>query len=386
MSKIKNKILVSSAGSGKTTGIVGKVKGNSDKSILVTTYTNKNVDEIISKFLEDKDFDFIPKNISIMSLYGFLLSHAVKPHQSTFFDSEKGRINSIDFKSKRPYTIPKNIRSYYLNKNNDIYVNYLTEFICGANKKSSGKIIERLEKIYDLIIVDEIQDIGGKYDLDFFKLLLKSKIEILLVGDHRQSILNTNTSSKGKKSETGSGIINRFEEWEKEGLCKLEYKNISHRCCQEVCNFSDKLFPDVEKTLSKRKENENEHQGIFIIEKNKESVLAYYAEYKKDKKNNEYKLLILRFDKNSDTLGLKALNIGLAKGQTCDRVILFFPEKDLRKFLETGISDFRLKTKSLLYVALTRARFSVLLVLDVDCISCDEVKRIRGAYDLRLFY
>lgn len=379
MSKNKNKIIVASAGSGKTTGIIQKVKKNLDKNILITTYTNGNIGEIYTKFFEDIDLEYIPENIEILTLFNFLLSHGVKPYQSELIDIEKGRVKSIDFESTRPLKISKTKkRAYYLNKNNDIYVNYVTEFVCENNKKSGGKIIKRLEKIYDLIIVDEIQDIKGKYDLEFFELLLRSKIEILLVGDYRQAILNTNTSSKGKKDEKGSGIIKRFSKWEKDELCELTYENISYRCCQKICDFADKLFPDVPKTKSQRKDV-SKHQGIFVTKEDEKSILEYLHNYEDDD------IKIIRYNKNHNPFKLKGLNVGNAKGQTWNRTIIFFPQKDLNRFLESGIPNFPPKTKSQLYVALTRARYSVLLVADSEDIIFDEIERIKSPHNLKLF-
>jgi len=372
---LKNKIIVASAGSGKTTGIIEKVAENLGKSILITTYTNNNVYEIYSKFHKHEKFGFIPEKVDIISLNTFFLRHGVKPFQDKILNTDLGRVKSIDYDSEESYFKNKKNRKYYLNKNNDIFNNKVTEFICDCNIKSDGLIIDRLEKIYDIIIIDEIQDINGKYDFEFIELLLSSNIEILLVGDHRQSLLNTNTTAKAVRKEKGIKIIEKFKKWEEEGLCVIKYKNISYRCCKKICAFADLLFPEIQKTISKRADK-NEHEGVFIIKNDEEAIKKYYFKYKKRGDN----IKVLRTTKKEQAYSLDPLNIGLAKGKEYDRVIIFFT-KDLKKYLTEQNFNFVDGTKCNFYVAITRAKYSVLLVSDADHCRFKEIQRLKTGLD-----
>jgi hypothetical protein len=65
----------------------------------------------------------------------------------------------------------------------------------------------------------------------------------------------------------------------------------------------------------------------------------------------------LRYNKNTDTLGLNARNIGVSKGMTFERVLLF-PTKRILKYTETGERE-NAGDIYKFYIAITRAKYSV---------------------------
>ena len=74
-----------------------------------------------------------------------------------------------------------------------------------------------------------------------------------------------------------------------------------------------------------------------------------------------HKPLVLRHNVLSDAMNLQAINIGVSKGRTYDRVLIF-PTLPMKKYLESGgISAAGDLAK--LYVAVTRARYSVAFVV-----------------------
>ena len=70
---------------------------------------------------------------------------------------------------------------------------------------------------------------------------------------------------------------------------------------------------------------------------------------------------MLRWNKRADTFGLPAMNIGVSKGSTFDRVLIV-PTNPIRKYLADG-DHTALRSREMLYVAVTRARHSVAFVL-----------------------
>ena len=62
-----------------------------------------------------------------------------------------------------------------------------------------------------------------------------------------------------------------------------------------------------------------------------------------------------------DTLGLPAMNIGIVKGSTFERVVIF-PTRPMKQYLSDGDPS-KLKAPESLYVAVTRARYSVAFVV-----------------------
>ena len=98
-------------------------------------------------------------------------------------------------------------------------------------------------------------------------------------------------------------------------------------------------------------ENSTGHDGLFPITRSE--VLNYYETYKP---------IVLRYDRNTDSLGLPAKNFGIAKGSTYDRVLIF-PTQSWRRYFKDG-DQTRVTSREKFYVALTRARFSVAYVTD----------------------
>lgn len=95
---------------------------------------------------------------------------------------------------------------------------------------------------------------------------------------------------------------------------------------------------------------ETEHDGVFFI--SPADVPDYVAQHNP---------VVLRPNKDQDTLGLGATNIGVSKGSTYDRVLIF-PTASIKRYL-TQRDATELKEPEKLYVAVTRARFSAAFVV-----------------------
>ncbi len=336
-----NKVIVACAGSGKTTFIVGEALKVKNSNVLITTYTNENIDQINKSIIEQNGF--IPQNIQVVSWFTFLLRDGVRPYQNCMTVSP--RVESIFFQN----TLNRfHKKDDYLTKNNYIYSQKLSEFVFECDKKSGGLVIKRLGKIYSHIFIDELQDFTG-YDLNFFEELFKSSITITAVGDPRQSTFATNNSSKNLKYK-GSNIYEWLQDQEKKGNVSIEERTECHRCNQIICDYADLLYPLLPKTTSKNIITTN-HDGVFLIQKHE---LDDYVK--------QHTPVILRYNKRSKTFGYTALNIGLSKGRTYDRVLVF-PTKTMLEFIRTK-DHTKAGDISKLYVAITRARYSVTFVID----------------------
>jgi DNA helicase-2/ATP-dependent DNA helicase PcrA len=73
-------------------------------------------------------------------------------------------------------------------------------------------------------------------------------------------------------------------------------------------------------------------------------------------------VIALRYDRTKDTLGITAMNIGKAKGRTFDRVVIF-GSVPMTQYALGELKLDELKTRSKLYVAVTRARLSAMIVI-----------------------
>ncbi len=338
-----NVAILAAAGSRKTEEIVNSALAVTDGQVLITTYTNENQKQIVRRI--QQKVGFVPPFITVMGWFSFLIAQCAKPYQRAL-TNEPLLINGLNFKGRRNRFTKKSNPRFFLDSNADLYRDSVSDFVVTLDKKVAGAVIGRLERIYTHIFVDEVQDLVG-YDLDVVDLLMPSNINLLLVGDPRQHTLATNIGPRNKKYR-GVGLADWFEE--RSAVCTLETRNHNYRCNQAICDFADAIFPNMPATTSVDVPATG-HDGIFKIPRSE--IAQYCSEY--------HPVTVLRHDKNFKTEGLSAMNIGVAKGGTFDRVVLF-PTAPMLKYLEDG-DPTKLKAPERLYVAVTRARFSVAFVV-----------------------
>ncbi len=121
------------------------------------------------------------------------------------------------------------------------------------------------------------------------------------------------------------------------------------RCNQAICDFASGLFPDLPR-LKAAQDATTGHDGVFTIRPL--DVQEYYEQHRP---------VVLRDRKDKDTFGLPAMNIGVSKGSTFDRVLIL-PTSPMLQYLN-HCDPSRLKSPERLYVAVTRARHSVAFVV-----------------------
>jgi DNA helicase-2/ATP-dependent DNA helicase PcrA len=346
---LNNTVVISAAGSRKTTYIVEEALAYKHKKVLILTYTIDNLEQIKQYFIDRNGV--IPSNVRVQSWYTFMLQECARPYQNALYD--KKRIETICFvQGKSAQYIKKtDTDRYYFAKTDKIYTDKISDFACQCDEKSGGLVIKRLEKIYDYIFIDEVQDLAG-YDFEFLELLFNSTMEVTVVGDNRQATYVTNYSPKNAQFK-GKNIIELFKLWEKKGLCTIQERNECYRCNQTICDFADALYPDMPKTISKQ-ETVTGHEGLFIVRK---KDVALYIETHKPR--------LLRYMVSKETVHLNALNFGLSKGQSFDRVLIF-TTKPIKEYLIDGDLT-KIGDKSKFYVAVTRARYSVAFIHDEQC-------------------
>ncbi|HEY8587488.1 MAG TPA: UvrD-helicase domain-containing protein [Rhodanobacter sp.] len=338
-----NCAILAAAGSRKTEHIVETALAVTSGRVLITTYTNENQNQIVRRMQEK--VGTIPANITVMGWFSFLIAHCIKPYQRARF-GKAFLVQGLNFKGKHHKFAKKADRHYFLDNNSDIFRDGVSDLAVALNEATDGAVIRRLEKIYTNIMIDEVQDMAG-YDLELLDLLMKSQIALTMVGDPRQHTFSTNDSRKGKKHQ-GTGLLGWFKE--RARLCALHERTVSYRCNQMICDFADELYPNMPKTTSSGVAVTG-HDGIFYVPESR--VSEYLGRFKL--------VTLLRHDKRAKTLGLAAINFGVAKGSTFDRVLIF-PTEPMLAYLNDRDPS-KLKAPEKFYVAVTRARFSVAFVI-----------------------
>jgi DNA helicase II / ATP-dependent DNA helicase PcrA len=363
----ENRLIIAAAGSGKTTYLVNEAL-KQDGRVLILTYTLSNED-VIKKRLFQKA-GCTPKNITIQTWFSFLLQHGVKPYQGSINDSLfdhhiRGMVlvNQASglryMNGTRPvYWSESDFNRHYFTGDFKIYSDKISKFVFKCNSRSNDAVIDRLTRIYDHIFIDETQDLAG-HDLELLKLLFKSSISVLLVGDPRQVTYLTHLERKYAKYQNGK--IREFigNELGSRIACAVDETALgaSHRCSQPICKYSSQLYPNLPETVSCSccRQSAINHQGVFLV---KPSHLNEYVRI--------FTVTQLRWDRKTNVLSdMAVMNFGEAKGETFDRVLIY-PTKDMAKWVGDASTQLSDGARAKFYVALTRARYSAAIVTDYD--------------------
>lgn len=342
-SRTSHSAILAAAGSRKTERIIDAALSMPDRRVLITTYTTSNQDQIVSRL--EKKAGCVPRHIAVMGWFSFLIDQCARPYQRAL-TNEVFAINGMNFKGARGRYTKKAHLSYFVDRNGDLYRDGVSDFVVTLNARTGGAVIRRLENIFTDVFIDEVQDLVG-YDLDFLDLLMASRVRLHLVGDHRQHTFSTNLGPRHRRYR-GIGLLEWFQE--RRGVCALEQVTECYRCCQLICDFADRIYPNLPATTSVGVA-QNSHQGVFQV--CSDDVHHYVADFPS--------VTVLRYDKNTNTMKLAAINIGVVKGSTFERVMVF-PTKPMLTFLIDGDPE-KLTSREKLYVAVTRAQFSVAFVV-----------------------
>lgn len=345
-----NHLTLAVAGSGKTQSIVDAcVAADAAERILVLTYTAANQQELRGRLATSAGDR---QNIDVRGWFSFLINDFARPYLPYAYDGE--RVRGFDFKSEPQQGTSNDQWRRYFNKHGEARRVHLSQLAHRVNDAASGKPVARLERIYDRVFIDEVQDLCG-WDLEILRLLMASSVPLEMVGDVRQAILLTNGRELKNKKYQYMKIWDWFRAEHKAKRLEITQMNESRRCRPEIVALADSLFYDdlgFDSTVSLNTTT-SLHDGIFFVRS--KDVGAYVAAHRP---------LFLRrvvtsgkvFDKFSP------MNIGVSKGLGRDHVLIV-PTNEVKKLLQRG-TPLEKQSAAYLYVAITRARQSVAFIMD----------------------
>ncbi|WP_367111140.1 DNA helicase UvrD [uncultured Psychrobacter sp.] len=320
------RVVLAVAGSGKTTSIINSLQN--DSRALIITYTINNVENIKNRII--KKFGLIPNGIKIYGYFSFLYTFCYKPILHVELNS-KGLIWQ-----KPPIRTKITDSSHYFTKNNYIYANRLAKLIINF---SLTKTISRIEKYFDYLYVDEIQDFGGN-DFNLLVGLAKAKINQLLVGDFYQHTFDTS-----RDGNTNAKLHEDYDKYiEKLGnaghIVDKSTLSASHRCSHTVCLF----------ITNKLKISINSHRS--------DSTLIEFISCEKEALNlfRDDKVVKL-FYQSSNKYSCYGDNWGAVKGlDDFLDVCVVLNDTTLKHYTANTLHELPSKTINKLYVACSRAR------------------------------
>lgn len=367
-----NVLCTAGAGAGKTHKIITEsideiVRGG---KVLVVTYTTNNQQELRARFIQQ--YGRSSDRFIVKGLYSFYLEDMIRPYQRAVFEQ---RITGIFFNNRNPHRNPKTQRmlqdrqeklddnslnsKHYLTTCGAAHTGFLAKLAARIAVKTKHAPAIRLREIYTRVYFDEVQDLVG-WDYSVLKSVSKKmKSAITCVGDFRQTVYETTFGQKAPKSAD-----QKIAEFQRMKFVEKPLA-LNRRCIQPICDIADSVhrgpYDKTTSAVDQVPEEFSHHLGGFIVKQSE--IAAYIA---------EFDLMVLRWSVTSGNkfvpANARCQNFGSSKGLSYDRVLILpvprqigFVLGDVEPFPE-GSDDAQNK----MYVAITRARYSIGFVLPDD--------------------
>lgn len=353
--ELKDMLVIAGAGSGKTTVLIERIKyiksKYNDINILAVTFTKKAQIQMKQRLKDDSvdilTFDalfyqYIEKNKELFLVEespfnsNEVLKYYLYEANSGFSFKPKGYNKFINFKESN------NLMDYQ-----DLTINYL-------------KLLNKnLVKKYDLVLIDEFQDINLPQLNVIYKLKESGSI-IFAVGDPDQSIYGFRGS-----------FPNVIEYFYHDTLINVYYLTNNYRSCLNILklannqiSFNQRLF---KKDLNPTKTTKGSVEIIKI--KNNDNL---YETIKKDFESNDYSTYAILYRTHEvgyqikqkvlfDGLEIDCLTVHQAKGLEYDCVYLIGVEEAIFPSFNQKFKQGYEEERRLFYVAITRAKEKLIM-------------------------
>lgn len=359
------------AGSGKTTHLVemgrdrllelAGIQGHHGKLAYVTFTTNNN-DNLQNKLYKSIGFS---DSIVVLGWYQFLLQTFIQPYKRDIIEELYNTHVSVSFanpptfkdsKGKNRPTYKKgDFKKKFLDKENNIYKDYIAEFASECIIRNKVSLQKYLPSIFDTIYIDEAQDLCG-YDFEILKFLLQeTNVPVVVAGDAKQTTYTTANVKKNKKFTFDSYLAEKVNRPNKEHIIiDRETLIYTHRCISSISTLASKIYPETptitcscDKCEKTRKQYIHRLRGIYFVKK--KDIQDFL---------DETGAVILRWNKRDNaTKGMADIyNMGEVKGLEFDSVLIS-PTASMLDILQgrgNVESDIVLAK---LYVAVTRPRY-----------------------------
>lgn len=330
------RVIQAVAGSGKTTYVVESI--DSARANLVLTYTENNYRNLRNRIV--RQFGGIPDRTRIYTYFSFLYTFCLRP-----LCGDKYGLRGINFDNPPDFTrrIKRDNLRHYINSHGRIYASRVASFL--INFDLVDEVRERVEKYFQCIYVDEVQDFAG-HDFNLLALITMGNTDSLLVGDFFQHTYDTSRDG-GVNKGLHDDYISYKKKLESLGF-EVDETVLSHsyRCRPTTCEFvSNYLGIGIyshlaDASLLEFVDDEGWAEALFHQDY---TVKLFYQSH-------------LRYPCFSD-------NWGASKGiDDYDSVCVVLNKKSEDLYRKGELKKLPAITKNKLYVACTRARSELYLV------------------------
>lgn len=323
------------AGSGKTTRLIASL--DEARRFLLVTYTDANHDNLRAKVIER--FGYVPPNIAIYTYFSFLHSFCYRP----FLRSRKDT-RGITFSTPERFpNYPLTDDRRYMTAGRWLYANRLAKFIeqCGLH----GAVVARIEKYFDVFLVDEVQDFGG-HDFNFLIAISAARLDMTFVGDFHQHTFDT--SRDGNVNASLHADYGAYKKKFERARLKVDTESLkrSRRCSKSVCDFiTQKIGIEIESHDERASEVrfEDDPAAVAALFEDPATVKLFYKEHYK--------------------YGCFSQNWGASKGMdSYGDVCVVLSPGNVKAWHAGSFRTINPETRNKLYVACSRARGKLIFV------------------------
>jgi DNA helicase-2/ATP-dependent DNA helicase PcrA len=328
-------VILAVAGSGKTSRLVASL--DEEQRFLVVTYTELNHANIRSKII--RRFGYFPANITLYTYFRFLHGFCYRP-----FLRSKKNTKGVTFNRPPkfpPYKLTDDRR--YISSSRRLYANRLAKFVEQSNLV--GDVVARMEKYFDALFVDEVQDFAG-HDFNFLLAISAAKLSAIFFGDFFQHTFDTS-----RDGNVNVGLHDDYAAYQARfRAAKLDVDTDSlkksRRCSKDVCDFITKkigISIDAHDDRESIVKYEDDPTAVYAIYEDPKTVKLFYQEHHK--------------------YACYSQNWGASKG--VDRyqdVCVVLNLGNVKAWKRGSFRDINTETRNKLYVACSRARGNLTFV------------------------
>lgn len=328
-------VIFAVAGSGKTTRIVESL--DVSRRILFVTYTEQNLLNLRRKIIDK--YGCLPPNISVMMYFTFLYSFCFRPTAGL-----KVKTRGINFDDEPPRgRFKQTQQGYYIDASRRLFAGRVAKWL--SNENYLADVLTRLERFFDVVCVDEVQDFAGN-DFNLLLRIAKANVAMLMVGDFRQHTYDTSRdgATRGSLYDDFSRYLQHFRDAgvtvDTETLAK------SRRCSPAVCGFITERLGIPMQTTSARAA-----QIVLVDNQDDADALRISSD------------VVKLFYKEHFLYGCHSQNWGASKGEDhYDEICVVLNKTTLQRYRKSELHKLPPSTLNKLYVALSRSRGNVYLV------------------------
>lgn len=334
------RVIFAVAGSGKTTRLIDEL--NLERRVLLITYTENNFTHLRSRVL--RKFGYMPPNIVVCTYFAFLHNFCYRPLLQMRLGSRGMNFRQPPAQTSR---LPLTQDARYLDGSRRLYHNRLAKLL--EVKGCLPAILGRVERYFDRVFVDEVQDFGG-HDFNLLTWLCRANTDVLLVGDFFQHTFDT--SRDGSVNRTLHDDFGAYaQRFSAQGLTvDRQSLRASRRCSTTVCDFiREHLQIDMHA-------HDVRGSDLSVVEQ---------AAVAKDLYRDP--AIVKLFYSSHTRYGCFSNNWGASKGMDHFRDVCVVLGTDAWARLRTGgLQDLPPQTRNKLYVACSRARENLFFVREQD--------------------